>query len=207
MNVRRFLLQCALPWFVALAGTPSLAQNNPLITIDEKGVGTIQFPGTPAGPLPGLMLPDPGPGGLTAALTYNLGGPPSLLAGDLILTENGVISDVIRFNPAILATGYPASVVFYSDRGTEPSPPLADTGFPAAFYTLVLTLPEVGPEAGPNGITYTPTPNDPGYVNGFNVTYVIISDPVPEPGTLALGAVGAAFGLALAWRRRETQVG
>jgi hypothetical protein len=207
MNVRRLLLHCALPLFVALASTPSFAQNNPLITLDETGVGSLLFPGSAAFPLPGLMQSDPGPGGLAAALTYNLGGPPNLLAGDLILTENGVISDVIRFNPADPATGYAASVVFYSDLGTEPNPPLADTGFPVAFYALVLTLPEVGPEAGPNGITYTPTPNDPGYVNGFNVTYLIISDPVPEPGTLALGAVGAAFGLVLAWRRRDTHVG
>ncbi len=204
MNVRRLLLQLVTPLLVALASTPTQAQNNPLITLDETGVGTILFPGSIATPLISGMLPDPGPGGLPAALTYDLGGPPNLLAGDLILTENGVISDVIRFNPAILATGYPASVVFYSDRGTEPNPPLADTGFPVAFYTLVLTLPEVGPEAGPNGITYTPTANDPGYVNGFSVTYLIISDPVPEPGTLTLGAAGAAFGLALAWRRRGT---
>jgi hypothetical protein len=204
MNVRRFLLQCALPLFVAWAGTPACAQNNPLITLDETGVGTILFPGSVASPLTSGMLPDPGPGGLPAALTYNLGGPPSLLFGDLVLVEGGVISDVIRFNPANPATGYPASVVFYSDLGDEPNPPLADTGFPTAFYSLVLTLPEVGPEAGPNGITYTPTPNDPGYVNGFSVTYVIISDPVPEPGTVTLSAAGAAFGLALAWRRRRT---
>jgi hypothetical protein len=205
MNVRHLLLQWALPLFVAFASVPSHAQNNPLITLDETGVGTILFPSSAATPLASAMLPDPGPGGLAAALTYNLGGPPTLLAGDLVLTEGGVISDVIRFNPANPATGYPASVVFYSDLGSEPNPPLADTGFPTAFYPLVLTLPEVGPEAGPNGITYTPTPNDPGYVNGFSVTYLIISDPVPEPGTLTLGAVGAAFGLALAWRRREAR--
>jgi len=80
-----------------------LAQgNNPLITLPETGIGTLLFPGNPPVPTTGVPVADPGPGGLPNALTYNLLGPPALVAGDLILLENpaGGLSDIIRFNPA-----------------------------------------------------------------------------------------------------------
>ena len=201
MKYRDLLLGFAVSALLVLSSTTARAQNNPTITLDETGRGQLQFPGAAPVPLPGVMLADPGPGGLAAALTYNLLNPPNLLAGDLILLEGNVVSEVIRFNAANPATGYPASVVFYSDNA-DGVDALADTGFPVGFYPLVLTLSEVGPEAGPNGFTYTPTPNQPGYMNGFGVTYVIISDPVPEPGTMTLGALGAIAGLVLARRRR-----
>ena len=189
-----------------LLGLPSqlLAQNNPLITLDEFGVGSILFPGAATTPLPGAMTLDPGPGGLPNALTYNLQGPPSLVAGDLYLIEPGsanIISDVIRFNPA--GTGgndsYPASVLFYSDNA-DGADALADIGFPLAVYGNVLFLQEIGPE-GNNGATYTPTAGQPGFVAGYNVTYDIISE-VPEPTTLALAGLGGLAALVFARRRK-----
>ena len=76
---------------------------------------------------------------------------------------------------------------------------LADTGFPIALYTNVVRASEVGPE-GNNGFTYAPTAGQPGFVSGFNVTYNVISDSVPEPASATLMLVGG--GLLLAGRRR-----
>jgi hypothetical protein len=175
--------------------------NNPRITIDENCNGVILFAG-PGVPMPCVKLADPGPGGLASAVTYNLLGPPSLVAGDLLLLEpggGGLISDLIRFNPA--GTGnpnYPASIVFYSDT-IDGADSLADTGFPNALYTNTMTVVEVGPE-GNNGFVYTPTDGQPGFVAGFSTTYNILSDsPVPEPATISLVLV--AGGLLFAGRR------
>jgi hypothetical protein len=174
-----------------------------LICVDENGNGSITFVGSPdVTTLPGVLAPDPGPGGLASALTYDLLGPPSLVAGDLqIFDADGTLSDIIRFNPA--GTGnpdYPASLVFYSDPGDSD---LADTGFPARLYDNLVTVTETGPEDGPNGYMYTPTENQPGFVAGFAVTYKIISA-VPEPGSLALCGIGmATVGVITVRRRRK----
>lgn len=181
------------------AAAPVLAQgNNPRIVLRETGVGSIQFPGGPLGPLPGVLAPDPGPSGLASALTFNLLGPPSLVAGDLFLMEGTFLSDVIRFNPS--GTGSPtyrASAVFYSAIGGPPGD-LADTGFPSGFYSNTFTLAE-----GPTGATYTPAPGQPGYVAGFSVTYQMESlAAVPEPSSVVLLATGMV-GLAGAAQRKR----
>ena len=166
-------------------------------------MGTIQFPGGPAIPLPGILAPDPGPGGLALALTYNLLGPPSLVAGDLLVFEQGsptVVSDILRFNPA--GTGnpnYPASVVVYSLAGGGD---LADTGLPTARYTNLFSITELN-----GAVSYTPNAGQPGFVAGFEVTYNFVSDaptnPVPAPAGLLLGLTGLPiFGLVARLRRR-----
>jgi hypothetical protein len=140
---------------------------------------------------------------LAAALTYNLLGPPGLVAGDVFLVEGGnVVSEVIRFNPAGTGNpGYPASLVFYSDNvGVDNIPDIGDTGFPTAFYTNQLIIAEVGPE-GANGAIYTPTANQPGFVPGFAVSYELISD-TPEPASITLLGLGAATLGLRALRRR-----
>jgi hypothetical protein len=175
-----------------------MALADPLITFDENGNGTALFLGGPLLPFPGVLAADPGPGGLLSALTYNLQGPPSLIAGDLIILEPGAgVSDIIRFNPA--GTGgvpaYPASVVFYSDI-LDGGVDLADTGFPTSLYTNVVTVTEAGPE-GSNGFLYTPNSDQPGFVPGFTVSYNIMSDSgVPEPASAALMLVAAGSFLA-----------
>ena len=88
------------------------------ITVDENGNGTFANSGGFFSPLPGVLAPDPGPGGLPIALTYDLLNPPGLVAGDLILFEprgeNGVLSDIVRFN---LSSPTPvAPVASYSIR-------------------------------------------------------------------------------------------
>jgi PEP-CTERM motif-containing protein len=170
------------------------------ITVDENGHGTLANSTGFSSALTFSLAPDAGPGGLSSALTYDLMNPPGLVAGDLRLSEvaGAALSDLIRFNPGA-STGF---LVFYSDNA-EGSDALADTGFPTASYANVLTLTEVGPE-GNNGITYTPTAGQPGFVAGAAgpVTYVIVSDAaVPEPATLTLLGLGAA-GFLLIHRRQ-----
>jgi hypothetical protein len=189
---------------LSFGSSVAAAQNNPIITVNEFGAGSIAFPGTPATLLPGVLQADPGPGGNILALTYNLLGPPGLVAGDLFLTKTGgSISDVIRFNPAGTAVGYAASLVFYSDPAGGSA--LADRLFPTSNYTNVFSLLEfVAPGAA--GVTYTPTANQPGFVPGFGVTYVLQSEfsTVPEPATWALlGAGLLTIGGVTARRRRH----
>jgi hypothetical protein len=162
-----------------------------LIIVDENGNGTIQFDGTPALPLPSALAPDPGPGGLSSALTYDLGNPPSLTAGDVFLTDLLGTSDVIRFNPSGTGGNLSASLVFYSLAGGSE---LADTGFPSAFYpnTLNLTENEL------LGTFYTPLLGQPGFVgNGFDVTYEFISGPAPVNGVPEVGSTALLLGVTL----------
>lgn len=177
-----------------LPTTPAQAQQaNPLITADENGNGTLLFPGGAPITMPFSLTNDSGPGGLSNALTYNLLGPPSLVGGDVILSDPVGAGDVIRF----FGTTY---FIFYSDEGTDG---LADIGLPTALFENHVTLAETGTE-GSDGVFYTPTANQPGYVAGFSVTYHFISDSaVPEPATWAMMLVGfGAIGFAL--RRAKT---
>ena len=186
----------ALAAWLVTAGGPAHAQGFSITTtVNENGQGTFSNTAGFFSPLPAALLPDPGPGGLPAALTYGLLNPPGLVAGDLVLLEPGtigVVSDIIRFNPQ--QNG--GSLVFYSDN-FDGAPSLADTG-PPLGTSLFTTAVEVGPEAGPNGFSYTPTAGLPGFIAGAAgpVTYVFQSDPapsaVPAPPTLLLGLVGAA---------------
>jgi hypothetical protein len=143
-----------------------------------------------------VPAPDPGPGGLLNALTFNLLGPPGLVAGDLLINEFGssTLSDILRFNPAGSSPGYPASVVLYSLPGGGE---LADTGFPTFQYATTFTT----SENAAGVVTYTPTESQPGYIPGFGATYVVTSSPIPEPTTVLFGA--ALIG-ATALRRSRT---
>src|SRR5690242_1750161 len=138
------------------------ATNNPSVTVDEAGHGRLLFPSGSSFTTVGVLAPDPGPGGLPAALTYKLLGPPGLVAGDVLLLEPGNpnFSDIIRFNPGNITTGYPASLVFYSDAvDTGELLQLADTGFPTNLYTNTITISEVLQPGNIHQATYTPGTN------------------------------------------------
>src|SRR5205823_6000675 len=104
-------------WILCLAAvllSSGLGRADPIITVDELGNGTLDFTASGGGkfPLPFAVIPDPGPGGGPAVLTYNLLGPPDLAAGGVFLFDSMTLSDVVRFNPAGTGgPGYPASLV------------------------------------------------------------------------------------------------
>ena len=144
------------------------------ITLRENGQGRFQNSNGFDQTLAGYLAPDPGPGGLSSALTYDLLNPPGLTAGDLLLTDpTTLLSDLIRFNPAESTQSGTGALVFYSILGGSE---LADTGFPTSLYTNTFTLAEN--QLGPT--TYTPLLGQPGYVAGAAglVTYILYSDEI-----------------------------
>lgn len=204
----KVLTRCLCALSLLALGCAASAQGFSItIAVDENGNGRLTNTAGFSAPLPFALAPDPGPGGLPAALTYDLLNPPGLVAGDLLLLEPGTrttLSDIIRFNAASF-TGGAGSLVFYSDNA-DGADALADTGFPTAQYANNVTAFELGPE-GDNGFTYTPVAGQPGFVAGAGgpVTYLIRSDvsAVPEPGSLALLLCGGAASALFVVRRRR----
>jgi hypothetical protein len=209
--MKRLLILALVAGLISV-GSGAFAQfrgADPLIVVDENGNSLIQFPDGPPSSLDFAVTSDPGPGGQSNVLTYDLGGPPDLTAGDVILTEPGdasVTSDIIRFNPA--GTGdnpnYDASLLIYSDEDDK-TLSLADGPFPTDLYANQLTLPEEGSE-GDDGILYEPTPGQPGFVDGFQATYLVFSDgtfAAPEPSSVAVFGIGALCFAAFVLRARR----
>src|SRR5207249_7079439 len=110
------------------------------ITLNENCNGNLSNSAGVSAALPCGMFADPGPGGLAAAMTYDLLNPPGLTSGDLILQEaaGGLLSDILRFNPSSPFGGN-GSAVFYSDL-FDGGDALADTGFPDGLYANTLTV-------------------------------------------------------------------
>jgi PEP-CTERM motif len=164
----------------------SSAMAGPVITFDENGKVTgATFLG---------LLPDPLSGIVT--VTYGVAG----VSGDLLLIEpTGDQSDLLRF--------IGGEVFVFSDfEPGEPNPALADVGLPPTFQTNLLIMTETGLNGNPytedqNGIVYTPMAGQPGDM-GNGVTYVFISDAIPEPASIVMMGTGVAIVSAF-WRWRR----
>jgi hypothetical protein len=167
--------------------------------VDENGHGTRFFGGCgpicPPQTLPFSIIPDPGPGGKSNVLAYNLGNTPNLVGGDVVLVDSdGLISDLLRFDP-VTAGG---TLFFYSaqDAGIDA---IADIGLPTGRNTNVISLLEEPVLGGGFGAHYTPNfLQGPGYGGGAD-TYYFLSDPIgiPEPASLFLLLTGGAVLLGL----------
>jgi hypothetical protein len=201
-GMQRFFLTglFAVIWLCALS-TPAHAQITIIdIQVDENCHGTIAgFQGLQ--PLACTMLSDPGPGGLTSAMNYNMLSPPGLVAGDVVIREAGdVTSDVIRFSTTVGG----GSLFFYSDLdgGVDA---LADVGLPLLLNTNVVFFSEFSLGNLGSGLIYTPVAGQPGFVANaaVPVRYTFISDAaVPEPDSLTLlASAGAGIALICLGRR------
>jgi hypothetical protein len=194
MKISHFALIFAL---VAAGHTVRAVPVNPTISLFETGHGMIELPNGVVVPLTGALAPDPGPGGLSGALTFTLHPAEDFFAvGDIFVTLNGVLSDVIRFNPGSLTgTLRTQTIVFYSaDLGGGL---LADTGLPPSFYANTLTLMEnsLGVAA------YTPVAGQPGFEAGSSAPITFRFFSVPETGS-SLSLFGLALcGIALLRRK------
>jgi hypothetical protein len=198
---------------LALAVGAAAHAANPIISIDEFGSGFLDFrsQGGLLELLTGVLQNDPGPGGLSSVMTYDMLGPPSVTAGDVLFADDdagGAILDVIRFNNYNTGDtpGYPASILFYSDNIDGFDSPADTFGPPSQFYANIVTIHE-----DLNGFaSYHPAEGAPGFVPGFDVVYRFFSDGnanagVPEPASWALLIVGfAGVGASLRLRKPAT---
>jgi hypothetical protein len=193
--MKTFRLLAVLLFTTVLNGTNLLAAPpNPTFTFQENGQGKLELPNGFVIPLPGALASDPGPGGLSSALTFTTHPQEqNFVVGDVLIFDNGKISDVLRFNPDPgPGPGLTSPILFYSN---DSAGLLADTGLPTAFYANNLTISE-----NQSGFTiYTPIAGQPGFepaVGTLPVTYQIFSTP-DASSTLSLFVLDIC-GIALA---------
>jgi hypothetical protein len=194
MKISRLLTPLLFVTVLLLAGTKLLAvPSNPTLTFQESGQGKVELPNGAVIPLPGALASDPGPGGLSSALTFTAHpAEENFVVGDVLFLDGaGQVSDVLRFNPDPgPGPRLTSPILFYSN---DSAGLLADLGLPTAFYTNKLTISE-----NHSGFTiYTPVAGQPGFepaTNALPVTYQILS--TPDPGsslsllTIALCGIG-----------------
>lgn len=183
--MKRFASYAALAVALCFMATQARAGLLVNVNFDEFGNGLTDYPATTLHALPVGLVADPSGGLGVPVLVYVL--PFTPIQGDVQLQEFAgvaIFSDVVRF--------FNQFMIFYSDNG-DGVDAIADAGLPGPLSTNVVTILEVGPE-GNNGAIYTPTANQPGYINSdFSATYNITSDSaVPEPGIVSLMAAGLA---------------
>jgi hypothetical protein len=199
MKISRIVL-AVLFALAASANTLRAVPSLPTFSFHENGNGQLELPllfGGGVIPIPGVLMSDPGPGGLTSALAFTAH---PLVApfpeGDVVLLDaNGHVSDILRFNPETNpGPGSPQLIFFYSnDHGGL----LADTGLPSLMYENPVIIQE-----NPSGPTiYTPAPGQPGFSTDSPLgdSFLIFSTPDTGSTLLMLGAAIAGF-VFLSWK-------
>jgi hypothetical protein len=107
----------AAPYTPNVQSSAALQPFSVTITVDENGNGSLTNTDGFFGTLGSALQNDPGPGGLNNVLTYSLLNPPGLTAGDVLITGDGLIMDIVRFNPSERCVdGSLGCLVFYSDN-------------------------------------------------------------------------------------------
>ena len=197
------LAVCAVMLFVGLAVVPmAFGDEVPAITCVNSA--TLTCPGSAES----STTIHGAPAAFTATITETgaTGGVPNLITlpfsafgGDVLLNEpsSSAISDVVEFNSGIQNFGN--HVFEFSEVDTPPD--LNDFNVPPGFVPSpnAVTGTEVGSEAA-NGVMYVVKSSD----GTINAVYTIVSDHVPEPGTLwLLSLFGLGGGLALLRRLRR----
>ena len=198
MKISRIVL--AVLFALAASANTLRAVPIPTFSFHEDGQGKLQLPPSFGGiviPLTGVLMSDPGPGGLMSALAFTAH--PLARAfpeGDVVLTDaNGDVSDILRFdleeNPG---AGSPQLIFFYSnDHGGL----LADTGLPSSTFSNTVIIQESS--SGPT--IYTPTEGQPGFSSDSPLgdSFRIFSTPDTGSTLLMLGAAIAGF-VFLRWK-------
>ena len=189
MKISRIVL--AVLFALAASANTLRAVSLPTFSIHEDGQGKLLLPPLFGGgviPIPGVLMSDPGPGGLTSALAFTahpLRAP--FPEGDVVLMDaNGDVSDILRFDTA--NPDGSQLIFFYSNdhRGL-----LADTGLPSLMYDNTVIIQE-----NPSGPTiYTPKAGQPGFSSDSPLgnSFRIFSTPDTGSTLLMLGAAVAAL--------------
>ena len=193
MKISRIVL--AVLFALAASANTLRAVSLPTFSFHEDGQGNLHLPPLFGGgviPLTGVLMSDPGPGGLTSALAFTAHplAAPGFPEGDVVLQDaSGHVSDILRFNPEENPGQGAAQLIFFysNDHGGL----LADTGLPSLMYDNPVFIQE-----NPSGPTiYTPKAGQPGFSSDSPLgnSFRIFSTPDTGSTLLMLGAAVAAL--------------
>jgi len=194
MKISRIVL-AVLFALAASANTLRAVPSLPTFSFHENGQGKLELPPLFGGgvfPLTGMLMSDPGPGGLSSDMDFTAHPrvAPGFPEGDVVLLDaSGHVSDILRFdleqNPG---AGSPQLIFFYSN---DHAGLLADTGLPSSMFSNTVTIQE-----NPSGETiYKPTEGQPGFSSDSPLgdSFRIFSTPDAGSTLLMLGAAVAAL--------------
>ena len=195
MKISRIVLAVLFALAASANTLRAVPPSLPTFSIHENGNGKLELPLVFGGgviPIPGTLMSDPGPGGLTSALAFTAHplAAPGFPFGDVVLMDaSGHVSDILRFNPETNpGPGAPQLIFFYSnDHGGL----LADTGLPSLMYDNPVFIQE-----NPSGPTiYTPIAGQPGFSSDSPLgnSFRIFSTPDTGSTLLMLGAAVAVL--------------